>query len=205
MSDISTHYGGSILAMVGKDCLTIVNDKRLGSGAITVSKSFTKIYTLSPKLFFGFTGLISDSQILYKKIRKNYNLFVQDNNREMEPCELSNMISFMLYSKRLQPYYVSSIVCGISSDKKPYLSSMDCIGAMKETQEFAAIGTADNNLKGVSEALFAPDMDENNLFVTSVQIFLNSVDRDALSGWGCECFIVKPDEYKVRSLRGRCD
>lgn len=205
MSDISTHYGGSILAMIGKDHIALVNDKRLGTGPITVNTSFSKIYQLNSKLLFGFTGLYSDSQILFKKIRKNYNLFVLEHNREMEPKELSNMISYILYTKRLQPYYVTCIVCGISSDNTPFISGMDCIGAKDDSNEFVTAGTASKNLFGLCEALFEPGMDEDTLFVTAVQAFLNSVDRDALSGWGCECFIVGKNELKKKEIKGRCD
>ncbi|WUR03743.1 proteasome subunit PSB3 (PSB3) [Vairimorpha necatrix] len=205
MSDISQHYGGSLLAMIGKSSVAFLSDKRLGSGPISVSKNFTKIYSLTPRLFFGFTGLVSDGEMLFKKIRKNYNLFVQDNNKDMEPSELSNMISYILYQKRLQPYYVAVIVCGMTLDKKPYASSMDCIGAMKETSEFVTSGTASKNLMGLSEALFYPEMEDEDLFTTSVQTFLNSSDRDTFGGMGFECLLINPEGYKRREFVGRCD
>ena len=44
MSDIAEYYGGSILAMIGKSSVSIVTDKRLGAGPISVGKNFTKVF-----------------------------------------------------------------------------------------------------------------------------------------------------------------
>ncbi len=205
MSDISQHYGGSILAMKGKNCVSIINDKRLGNGPIGVSKNFTKIYEVTPRMYVGFTGLVSDAQILFRKIRRNHNLFKLEANRDMEPKELSSMISYILYSKRASPYYVSAIVAGMSSDNVPYIVGMDCLGCMDESGEFVTSGTAGNNLSGLCEALYTPDLDEDELFVTSAQAFLNAVDRDTFSGWGAVCHVIGAHESKKREIKGRCD
>ncbi|EOB15441.1 Proteasome component PUP3 [Nosema bombycis CQ1] len=205
MSDISQHYGGSILAMKGKDCVCIINDKRLGNGPIGVSKNFTKIYEITPRLFVGFTGLISDAQILFRKIRRSHNLFRLNSNRDMEPNELSKMISYILYSKRTSPYYVSVIVAGLGKNNNPYIVGMDCLGCMDESDEFITSGTAANNLSGLCEALFTPDLDEESLFVTSTQAFLNAVDRDTFSGWGAVSYVIGTKESKRREIKGRCD
>lgn len=205
MSDLATFYGGSILAMAGKDSVAIVNDKRLGMGAITASKDFTRIHQIGPKLYLGLPAFIPDSQILIRKVRKNYNLFKLEEQRDMEPEELTNMVSFILYSKRASPYYTTPIVVGLSNENKPYISSMDCLGCITTPGDFVAAGTAQQNLIGICEALYRPDMNEDNLFVTCVQAFLNSIDRDALSGWGADCFVIAKDRVIKRSIKGRCD
>ncbi|KAF9763256.1 Proteasome subunit beta type-3-B [Nosema granulosis] len=204
MSDISQHYGGSILAMKGKDCVCIINDKRLGNGAIGASKNFTKIYQVTPKIFVGFTGLVSDAQILFRKIRRNHNLFRLSANRDMDPKELSSMVSYILYSKRTNPYYVSAVVAGLDSKNIPYVVGMDCLGC-KEENDFVTSGTAGNNLSGLCEALFTPNLEEQELFVTTAQAFLNAVDRDTFSGWGAVAYVVGPQDCKRREIKGRCD
>lgn len=203
--DVSTFYGGSVLAMTGKDCVAIINDQRLGMGPITVSKDFTRIHQIGPKLYLGLSTFIPDCQVLLRRVRKNYNLFKLEEQREMEPEELANLVSFLLYSKRSSPYYTAPIVAGITHDNKPYISGMDCLGSITSPGDFVAAGTAQNNLAGICEALYRPGMDEDNLFVTCVQAFLNAVDRDALSGWGAECILIGKEKVTKRSIKGRCD
>ncbi|KAH9412075.1 proteasome subunit [Ordospora pajunii] len=205
MFDPTTLYGGSILAMAGGDSVAIMSDRRLGSGAITVSKDFTRIHKIGPKLFVGLPEFVPDTQVLLRKIRKNYNLFKLDHQREMEPQELNSLISFILYSKRATPYYTSPLVVGLTSDNTPYISGQDCIGSSTTPGDFVAAGTSYNNLLGICEALYRPSMDKENLFVTCAQAFLNSVDRDALSGWGADCYIISKDSVIKRSIKGRCD
>lgn len=203
--DISTFYGGSILAMAGKDSVAIINDKRLGMGAITVSKDFTRIYEIGPRLYIGLSSFVPDAQILVRRIRKNYNLFRLEEQREIEPEELTNLVSFLLYSKRTGPYFTTPIIAGLTSDNKPYISGMDCLGSITTPGDFVVCGTAEENLVGLCEALYRPGMDEENLFVTCTQAFLNAIDRDALSGWGADCFIISRDRVVKRSIKTRCD
>ncbi|AFM97784.1 proteasome beta type-3 subunit [Encephalitozoon hellem] len=204
-ADIETFYGGSVLAMASENAVAIMSDRRLGMGPITVSKEFTRIHKIGPRLYVGLPVFIPDTQVLLKKIRKNYNLFRLEEQREMEPEELSSMISFLLYSKRTSPYITSPIVAGLTSDGKPYVSSMDSIGSITSPKDFVAAGTAGDNLIGICEALYRPGMDEENLFVTCTQAFLNAVDRDALSGWGADCYIISQGNVTKRSIKGRCD
>lgn len=37
------HNGGSVIAMVGKDCVAIASDLRLGAGAMTIAMNFEKV------------------------------------------------------------------------------------------------------------------------------------------------------------------
>lgn len=48
--------------MVGKECVVIAADSRLGIQAQTVSTTFQKIYQMNDKLFVGLPGLATDVQ-----------------------------------------------------------------------------------------------------------------------------------------------
>lgn len=54
------YNGAAIVAMVGKDCVAIAADRRLGVQAQTVSTNFQKIFQLHDKLFVGLPGLATD-------------------------------------------------------------------------------------------------------------------------------------------------
>jgi len=205
MSDVSTFYGGSILAMAGDGCISIVSDKRLGNGPITVSKSFNRVFQITPRSFIGLSMFIPDCQYLLKKVQKYVELFRLDEGRIIEPKELAHLVSAILYSHRTSPLMLGAVVVGLDSQNKPYVCNMDCIGCICEPGNFVTEGTAANNLVGMCEILYKDNLQEKDLFVVSAQAFLNSIDRDALSGWNAECITVTPSEMKVYTLKARCD
>jgi Proteasome subunit len=65
MSDPFSINGGSIVALVGKDCIGVACDLRLGQQALTVSTDFPKLFPMGDKVFLGLTGLATDVQTLY--------------------------------------------------------------------------------------------------------------------------------------------
>lgn len=59
---------------------------------------------------------------------------------------------------RFGPYFVEPIVAGLKSDKKPFISAFDLIGAPVVTDDFVVGGTCTNNLYGMCESLYRPNM-----------------------------------------------
>ena len=59
---IMEYNGAAIVAMLGKDCVAIAADRRLGIQAQTVSLNFQKIFQMNDKLFVGLPGLATDVQ-----------------------------------------------------------------------------------------------------------------------------------------------
>lgn len=54
------YNGAAIVAMIGKDCVAIAADKRLGIQAQMVSSNFQKIFEMNDKLLVGLPGLATD-------------------------------------------------------------------------------------------------------------------------------------------------
>lgn len=59
------YNGGSMLAMVGKNCVAIASDKRLGQQYLTVSCDFPKLFSITDRLYIGLAGLATDIQTWY--------------------------------------------------------------------------------------------------------------------------------------------
>ena len=65
MQSITSYNGAAMVAMVGKDCVAIASDLRLGVQAQTVSMDFQKIFQMGPRLMVGLPGLATDVQTVY--------------------------------------------------------------------------------------------------------------------------------------------
>jgi 20S proteasome subunit beta 3 len=55
------YNGGDVIAMVGKNCVAIATDKRLGMQALTVSMDFQRIFPITDKILLGLPGLATDA------------------------------------------------------------------------------------------------------------------------------------------------
>ncbi|KAG9389735.1 Proteasome subunit alpha/beta [Carpediemonas membranifera] len=205
MGDISTYNGSAILAMTGKNCVAIISDKRFGVQYQTISMDFDKIYSVTPKLFYGLGGLVTDMQTFSSKLKFRTNLYEIKNGRTMEPAVLTKCISSMLYEKRFGPFFVQPVIAGLDKDNKPFIASMDSIGACTFPDDFVVGGTAEENLFGMSESLWRPDMEADDLKHVCTQCFLAGINRDALSGWGAVLYLITPDGVIREDIEGRMD
>ncbi|CAO3674408.1 unnamed protein product [Umbelopsis vinacea] len=199
------YNGGSVVAMVGKNCVAIASDKRLGQQFMTVSTEFQKIMPATEKTYIGLPGLATDVLTLSERFRFNINMYKMEEERDIEPKTLAHMISSTLYQRRFGPYFVEPVVAGLNKDNTPFICAMDLIGCINFAKDFVVSGTASQNLYGMCESLWEPDLEPEDLFETISQALLNAQDRDALSGWGAVVHIITPEKVITRTLKSRMD
>ncbi|XP_022954889.1 proteasome subunit beta type-3-A-like isoform X1 [Cucurbita moschata] len=202
---IFEYNGSAVVAMVGKNCFAIASDRRFGVQLQTIATDFQKIYRIHDKLFLGLSGLGTDAQTLYQRLVYQHKLYQLREERDMKPETFASLVSARLYEKRFGPYFCQPVIAGLSDEDKPFICTMDCIGAKELAKDFVVSGTASESLYGACEAMFKPDLEPEELFETISQALLSSVDRDCLSGWGGHVYVVTPTEVKERILKGRMD
>ncbi|GMM38675.1 proteasome core particle subunit beta 3 [Saccharomycopsis crataegensis] len=205
MSDPSSINGGAAVAMVGKDCVAIACDLRLGNQSLGVANNFEKIFNYD-HTFLALTGLASDVTTLSEVFRLKTNLYKMREERSIEPETFANLVSSTLYQKRFGPYFIGPLVAGINSlTGKPFVCGFDLIGCIDYAKDFVVSGTATDQLYGMCESLYEPGLGPDDLFETISQAFLSAVDRDALSGWGAVVYVITKDKVTKRLLKTRQD
>lgn len=191
--------------MVGKDCVAIACDLRLGQQSLGLSNKFEKVHQYG-NVFLGLTGLATDAQTLSEVFRLKTNLYKLREERPIEPESFANLVSSTLYEKRFGPYFIGPVVTGINSiTGKPFICGFDLIGCIDFAKDFIVSGTASDQLFGMCESLYEPDLEPEDLFETISQALLNACDRDALSGWGAVVYVVTKDKVVKRYLKSRQD
>ena len=61
-------------------------------------------------------------------------------------------------------------------------------------------GTCEEQLMGMAETLWEPEMKPDQLFDCISQAMVNAFDRDASSGWGAVVHIIEKDKVSWHSL-----
>ncbi|KAK3230615.1 hypothetical protein Dsin_002496 [Dipteronia sinensis] len=202
---IFEYNGSALVAMVGKNCFAIASDRRLGVQLQTIATDFQRIYQIHDRLFIGISGLATDAQTLYQRLVFRHKLYELREERDMKPETFASLVSALLYEKRFGPYFCQPVIAGLGDENKPFICTMDAIGAKELAKDFVVAGSASESLYGACEAMFKPDMEPEELFETISQALQASVDRDCLSGWGGHVYVVTPTEVKERILKGRMD
>ncbi|BFZ54954.1 proteasome core particle subunit beta 3 [Savitreella phatthalungensis] len=200
------YNGGSCVAMVGKDCVAIASDLRLGQQALTIANNFSKIFPTTQRTMLGMTGLATDVISLHELFRYKTNMYKLKEERVIEPKTFAHLISSTLYERRFGPWFVNPIVAGIdSTTNRPFVCGFDSLGCIDYAKDFIVSGTAADQLFGMCESLWEPDLEPEDLFETISQALLNAQDRDCLSGLGAVVYIVTKEGVTKRLLKGRQD
>jgi len=213
------YNGAAMVAMVGKNCVAIASDTRFGVQHQTVAMDMKKIYQVSDTAMIGMTGLVSDVQTLINKFKFRQNMYELREGRPMKVRVFANMVSSLLYERRFGPYFMEPVVAGLeevavpaaaagaapTTEYRPFLCGMDLLGAPVYTDNFMVAGTTSDQLHGVCEAMFRPDMAPEDLFETLSQVLLAAMDRDSLAGWGGVVHVITPEGVTTRELKARAD
>ena len=59
---------------------------------------------------------------------------------------------------RFSPFYAEPIVAGLDKNNNPFISGMDLLGCATMIHDFCAAGTGEDQLYGVCEALWQPNL-----------------------------------------------
>jgi len=203
---IMQYNGSAIVAMTGKNCVAIASDKRLGVRQLTtVSCNFPKVFELTDQCYVGLGGLATDVQTVSQLLKFKLKLYSLRENREMQTETIMSMIANSMYSRRYGPWLVEPVVAGLDKEGNPHICSYDFIGAQSISKDFCVSGTTSDQLMGVCESFWKPDMNPEELFETVSQCLLTAVDRDCLAGWGGIVHIITPEGVTTRHLKGRMD
>lgn len=147
------------MAMVGKDCVAIACDLRLGMQSITVSNNYPKIFNYAPSTFLGLTGLATDVNTVSDLFRYKVNMYRLREERNIAPQTLANLVSSSLYERRFGPFFVSPVVAGFNeTTQQPFICGFDSIGCIDLAKDFIVSGTASEQLFGTCEGLWEPGL-----------------------------------------------
>jgi len=150
--------GGACVAMVGKDCVAIACDLRLGLQSLTVSNNYPKIFPFGD-VYLGLTGLATDISTVSDLLRYKVNMYRLREERAISPQTMANLVSSSLYERRFGPYFVSPVIAGINhTSGKPFICGFDSIGCIDFAKDFIVSGTASDQLFGMCEGLWEPDL-----------------------------------------------
>ena len=137
------YNGGSVVAMVGKNCVAIACDLRLGQQAMAIATNHDKVFPITNHTYVGLPGLASDTETLRQTFRHRINMYKMKEERSIQPETFAKLVSSTLYEKRFGPYFVEPVIAGINTEtNEPFIAATDLIGCINFAKDFVVSGTA---------------------------------------------------------------
>lgn len=98
---IHEYNGGTLVGMVGKDCVGIACDRRFGKQRLTITNDFQRVFKMQDNIIMGLGGLGTDIQTFSALMEQKINLYTLKENKPMKPVTFCNLVAFSLFEKRL--------------------------------------------------------------------------------------------------------
>jgi len=167
---IMSYNGSALVAMKGKNCVAIASDHRYGVQMQTIAMNFHKIFQMNDQLYLGLSGLATDIETVSNLAKFRVNLYELREGRKISPHAFMSLVSNILYGRRFGPYFVEPIIAGIDRNTgEPYVASCDLIGCPMVPDDFVVGGTCADQLYGVCEVMWEPEMTPEQTFESTAQ------------------------------------
>lgn len=97
---IFEYNGGTLVGMVGKDCVGIAADRRFGKQMLTLANDFQRVFKMQDNIIMGLSGLGTDIQTFSALMEQKINLYTLKENKPMKPLTFCNLVAYSLFEKR---------------------------------------------------------------------------------------------------------
>jgi proteasome beta subunit len=189
--------GATVVGLVCSDGVVLAAEKRVSWGRMVMSRSGKKVFQVTPRIGLAFAGLVSDMQALMREAGAYANLFRLDNGRPIGVRAMAKLISNMLFSRRLMPLLMETVVGGFD-EEGPAIYSMDPVGSLIP-DPFVTAGSGAPIAMGLVEAQYSGDMDVEAGSELALSAIKSAVARDVASGDGVDILLIRADGVEERS------
>jgi proteasome beta subunit len=177
---MSLPTGATVVGIKCSDGVVVATDSLITWGTHVLSEKGIKAFKLTDTIVLASAGLTSDYQMLVNRLQAQIKLYELNQKKNITVKALSKMIANTLYSRRMAPLYVQTVVVGVDANG-PQLFTLDMGGSLMP-DEFTAAGSGTATAYGVLEDGFKPDLTVKEAEVIAINAVKAGIARDAQSG-----------------------
>ena len=183
--------GATTIGLVCKDGVILASEKRVTYGSLVVSRTYKKVFKITPTIGAACAGLVSDMQILVREATAYANLYMLERGRTIPVRAAAKIMSNLLFSMRLAPLITQTIVGGVD-DEGPSVYALDLLGSVIR-DDYVAVGSGAEIAVGVLEAGYRKDMTMKEGKELVTRAIKSAIRRDAMSGDGIDFLMITKD------------
>ena len=177
---MSLPTGATVVGIKCTDGVVVATDSLITWGSMVLSEKGVKAFKLTDTIVLASAGLTSDYQMLVNRLQAQIKLYEMNQGKEITVKALAKMVANTLYSRRMSPLFVQTVIVGLDSDG-PQLFTLDMGGSLIP-DEFTATGSGTATAYGVLENDFRADLTVKEAESIAVQAVKAGISRDVQSG-----------------------
>ncbi|MFB6470600.1 MAG: proteasome subunit beta [Vulcanisaeta sp. AZ3] len=188
MSSIEELITGTAVGVRAGDGVVLAAEKRVAYGFTMFSRSGRKVFRVNDNIGIASIGILADMQVLTKTAKAYMSLYALDTKTRPSIRSAAKLLSYVLFSNRILPYFVEVIVGGVDDDG-PHLFIMDSLGSLIE-DDYAAVGTGTKLAIAILESGYRQGMSVKEARDLAVRAINQSISRDPVSGDGIDILTI---------------
>ncbi|MHA1943042.1 MAG: proteasome subunit beta [Candidatus Thorarchaeota archaeon] len=177
---MSLPTGATVVGIKCSDGVVVATDSLITWGTHILSEKGVKAFKLTDTIVLASAGLTSDYQMLVNRLQAQIKLYELNQKKKITVKALSKMIANTLYSRRMAPLYVQTVVVGVDANG-PQLFTLDMGGSLMP-DEYTAAGSGTASAYGVLEDGFKPGLTVKKAEAIAINAVKAGIARDAQSG-----------------------
>ncbi len=190
-------FGATAVGLICQDSVVLAADKRISYGAYIVSERGQKVFKVTDKIGAACAGLMADMKKAIDYLKINIELYAAEKKGEISVKGAVNLLSLILFSRRLNPFYVQVLVGGVDS-KGPQLYSLDPVGSAM-FDNFAAVGSGTQVSLGVMEKEYRKGFSIDEGVNLAKKALFASMKRDAITGANIDIMVITQKGIRVQT------
>jgi proteasome beta subunit len=172
--------GATVVGIKCTDGAVVATDTLITWGTHVLSEKGVKAFKLTDTIVLASAGLTSDYQMLVNRLKAQIKLYELNQKKSITVKALSKMIANTLYSTRMTPLYVQTVVVGMDGSG-PQLYTLDMGGSLIP-DEFTATGTGTGSAFGVLENYLKTEVTVKEAEEIAIKAVKAGMSRDVQSG-----------------------
>lgn len=190
--------GGTIVGIKAKEGVVLASEKRLTYNGFVLSKKVRKVYPITNHIGIGFAGLHGDIERLVKLLKAQAHYYEIEIGREISVRSLVKYYSNLLFTYKIIPFYVESIVGGVD-ERGPQIYVLDPLGSLIE-DKYNVAGSGGPIAIGIIETNYHENIGIEEAKELAKKAILGAIERDAISGDGVDILVITSKGYKFEEI-----
>ena len=195
---MSLPTGATIVGIKCSDGAVVATDSMVSWGTMVLSEKGVKAFKLTDTIVLASAGLTSDYQMLVNRLQAQIKLYELNQKKKIGVKVLSKMVANTLYSRRMMPLYVQTVIVGLDADG-PALYTLDMGGSLIP-DEYTAAGTGVRTAYGVLENDFKAGLTVKEAEEIAIRAVKAGIARDVQSGGPIQVMVVTKDGVTERII-----
>eukprot|EP01038_Epipyxis_sp_PR26KG_P011328 gene11328-15192_t len=189
--DPYTDNGGTIMAISGKEYIILASDTRLSEQYSIKSRSISRIFQITDDIILCGSGCFSDTIALSKVLKSEAMKYEWNNDKSIHITAMSSLLAFILYQRRLFPYFSFNVIAGFNSKGNAEIYRYDAVGSYERVQAACC---------GKGEQMIQPLLDEVTNLEEDSSLWDTSSDNDMFESCNVDNLNVKLDCEQMLNL-----